>query len=52
LCSHDNAVRVAARLFDETLRRTQIIRTGDPLQPYRIVQDACIAQDVILEMVA
>ena len=36
LCSRDNALRVATRLFDHEMQPVSVIRTGNPLQPYRI----------------
>ena len=45
LCSRENAYRVAAQLCDRT-RRACIIRTGHPLQPYRVATSAARNEEV------
>ena len=37
LCSRANADRVAYRLCDSTDENVAVVRTGDELQPYRVV---------------
>ena len=37
LCSHGNALRVAAWLRRDGID-TEVVATGDPLQPWRIVE--------------
>lgn len=52
LCSRENAVRVATRLFDAQRKPVSIIRTGNPFQPYRISTAPTLQDDVELEMVS
>ncbi len=52
LCSRENAVRVACRIFDDRLQRVSILRTGDPIQPYLVSTDPGARDTVVLEMVA
>lgn len=37
LCSIENANRVATRVADHILTDTAVVRTGNPLQPFRVV---------------
>lgn len=37
LCSRANAQAVAARMFDAGARHVSIVRTAEPLQPFRVV---------------
>ena len=37
LCSREHADRVAYRLCDSTDENVAVVRTGDELQPYRVV---------------
>ena len=39
LCSRENALRVAGRIFDHSQGKVSILRTTDPLQPFRISTD-------------
>ena len=50
LCSRSNALRVAERLFDDLGGRVSIIRTGSPVQPYRVTTDPEPLERVELEM--
>jgi hypothetical protein len=52
LCSRENALRVAARIFDDCPRKVSILHTGDPLQPFRVSTDPPSRDQVVLEMVA
>ncbi|MDE8650550.1 hypothetical protein [Novosphingobium album (ex Liu et al. 2023)] len=52
LCSRENALRVAARLFDIHMQPVSIVRTGDPFQPYRITTAPVRGDQVELEMVS
>ena len=53
LCSRSNAERVAARLFDANGRNMAIVRTYNPLQPFRVIPSAELAgEHVELEMVS
>lgn len=52
LCSRENASRVASRLFDQRPGRIAVVRTGDPLQPYRICFRPALGDEVELEMVS
>ena len=52
LCSRENAVRVAGRIFDHSHERVSILRTADPLQPFRVSTDPASPGLVVLEMVA
>lgn len=38
LCSNANAQRVAIRMHDAGRQAVSIVRTGDPLQPLRVVR--------------
>lgn len=40
LCSREHAHRVANRLFETGIEDVSIVRTGDPLQPLRVVRSA------------
>lgn len=40
LCSTEHARRVADRLFDTERRDISIIRTVDPLQPFRVIRSS------------
>ncbi|NJC35442.1 hypothetical protein GGR88_002971 [Sphingomonas jejuensis] len=37
LCSRVHAQRIAMRMFDAGARQVSIVRTGDPLQPFRVL---------------
>ena len=52
LCSRDHALRVAERLFDTQGRKVSIIRTNDPLQPFRVSTTPRFNDHVEVEMVA
>ncbi len=52
LCSRENAVRVAGRIFDDRAMKVSILHTGDPLQPFRVSTDPSCHAGVIAEMVA
>ena len=52
LCSRENAMRVAARIFDTQKQPLSIIRTGNPFQPYRISTAPTRHDDVELEMLS
>lgn len=52
LCSRENAVRVASRIFDDQPQKVSILHTGDPLQPFRVSIDPTSREHVVLEMVA
>lgn len=50
LCNRINAQRIAGRLLDEGNASVAILRTGEPLQPLRVVTEARAGDDVELEM--
>ncbi|KKW90260.1 hypothetical protein [Sphingobium chungbukense] len=52
LCSRENAVRVANRIFDDHTRKVSILRTGNPLQPFRVSLGPADPRRVVLEIVA
>lgn len=52
LCSRENAVRVAGRIFDDRATKVSILHTGDPLQPFRVSTDPSRDAEIIAEMVA
>lgn len=52
LCSRENANRVAYRLFDERPCRISIVRTGNPLQPFRVCTAPSFGDHVEVEMVS
>jgi hypothetical protein len=52
LCSRDNALRVATRMFDDLARPVSVIRTGNPLQPYRVSTAPTRHEHVELAMVS
>ena len=52
LCSRENALRVAGRIFDHCPRKVSILRTADPLQPFCVSTDPSAPGLVVLEMVA
>jgi len=52
LCSRENALRVAGRIFDNHPKRISILNTGDPLQPFRISIDPANRDQIVAEMVA
>lgn len=52
LCSRENALRVAARIFDRSPERLSIVCTHDPIQPFRVSFDPADQDQVIAEMVA
>jgi hypothetical protein len=52
LCNRANAQRVATRLFEATRRNVAIVRTGNPLQPFRVVPSSEVrGEPVEVEMV-
>ena len=50
LCSHENAQRVAGRMFDEKRKPVSVVRTGDPFKPYHVAQDLCGYGDIEIEI--
>lgn len=52
LCSRENALRVAGRIFDQSSGTVSILRTADPLQPFRVSTGPAPPGLVVLEMVA
>nr|WP_317893928.1 hypothetical protein [uncultured Sphingomonas sp.] len=50
LCSRENAQRVAARMVEGGLTCASVVRTGNPLQPLRVVAESLDSPDVVLEM--
>ena len=52
LCSRENASRVASRLFDLRPGRIAVVKTGDPLQPFRVCLTPSASDEVALEMVS
>ena len=52
LCSRENALRVARRIFDHSPGRVSILHTADPLQPFRVSTDSASPGLIVLEMVA
>jgi len=52
LCSRENALRVAGRIFDRSPGKVSILRTADPLQPFRVSTDPVSAGLIVLEIVA
>lgn len=50
LCSRANAQAVAARMFNAGARHVSIVRTGDPVQPFRVVPAIVDGPNVELEM--
>ena len=52
LCSRENALRVAGRIFDHSQERVSILRTPNPLQPFRVSTDPATPGLIVLEMVA
>lgn len=52
LCSRENAMRVAGRIFDQSQEKVSILRTEDPLQPFRVSTGAASPGLIVLEMVA
>lgn len=51
LCSRENANRVASRLFDERPGRVSIMRTTNPIQPFRVCTWPACGERVEVEMV-
>jgi hypothetical protein len=52
LCNRANAERVAAKLFDASGRNVAIVRTNNPLQPFRVVPSSDVEGEPIeVEMV-
>lgn len=41
LCSIENANRLAVQVADDAESDTVVLRTGDPVQPYRVVLANC-----------
>jgi hypothetical protein len=52
LCSRENANRVALRLFDERSEPLSIVRTANPLQPFRVCTKPSAADLVEVELVS
>lgn len=52
LCSRENALRVASRLFNAEAHPVSIIRTGTLLQPYRVSTSPTRDDHVELQMVS
>ncbi|CAH0356293.1 hypothetical protein [Sphingobium sp. CECT 9361] len=52
LCSRENALRVASRIFYAQTRPVSIIRTCDPLQPFRVSTSPGRDENVVVEMVS
>src|SRR3546814_16302053 len=52
LCSRENALRVAGRIFDHSQTKLRILRTSDPLQPFRVSTDPASAGPTVLDIVA
>lgn len=52
LCSRENANRVASRLFDERSEPLSIVRTANPLQPFRVCTSPSASDMVEVEMVS
>jgi hypothetical protein len=52
LCSRENASRVASRLFDQRPGRVTVVKTGNPLQPFRVCSTPALGDRVELEMVS
>lgn len=52
LCSRENANRVASRLFDERCEPLSIVRTANPLQPFRVCTSPSASDLVEVEMVS
>lgn len=40
LCSPEHAQRVANRLFEHAREDISVLRTGEPLQPFKVVRTA------------
>lgn len=49
LCSREHADRIAGRLFEQTRRSVSVVRTGNALQPFRVVPTA-EAADAAVEL--
>lgn len=47
LCSRENAIRVADRLLDELDGAVAVLRTTDPLQPFRVCGDPATDGEVV-----
>jgi len=52
LCSPENANRVASRLFDERPGRVSVVRTGNPLQPFRVSTSPARGDNIVVEVVS
>lgn len=50
LCSRAHAQAVAARMFDAGARHVSIVRTGNSLQPFRVVPAIVDGPNVELEL--
>jgi len=50
LCSRANAQAVAARMFDAGARQVSVVRTGDILQPFRVIPALVDDPNVELEL--
>jgi hypothetical protein len=52
LCSRENANRVASRLFDTRMGHVSIVRTTNPLQPFRVLKTPSRDDQVEVEIVS
>ena len=50
LCSRLHARRLAGQIVDATGERVSIVRTGDPLQPFRVMRGDVAGGTVEVEM--
>lgn len=50
LCNRLNAQRVASRMFDSGAHHVSIVRTTNPMQPFRVVPEIVDGPEVELEM--
>ncbi len=50
LCSRRHAHRIAGHLLDATGEPVSLVRTGDPLQPFRVMRGDVASGTVELEM--
>ena len=51
LCSRENALRIAERLFERDDRHIAVVRTGNPIQPFRVEPGDVEAGAVEIEIV-
>jgi len=50
LCSRENAHRVANRLFELKRRPVAVIRTGNPMKPFHVTDEATQGDQVEVEL--